>query len=95
MDYLEGLKRYRIFQPADPKAETVYRNVANRIDVFNSYMGFAMFKQKVNFYNFPFIWGISSLFIFTYLVIETAYWYRLEVERVLMSVTTIGFSIQV
>ncbi|XP_055527634.1 uncharacterized protein LOC129720211 [Wyeomyia smithii] len=94
MDYLAGLKRYRILQPADLNAEAVYQNSVKRIDVFNSYMGYAMFKRKISLLNFPFMWGICSLPIFLYLVIETAYWYRQDIEKALMSITTFGFGIQ-
>ncbi|XP_053686235.1 uncharacterized protein LOC128735773 [Sabethes cyaneus] len=94
MDILEGLKRYRLFQPAVDDAEVIYRNAVVRIDSHNAFMGINMFRKKINFCNFPFLWGIFTLFFFTYLMIETAYWYRQEIEKVLMTVTTFGFSIQ-
>ncbi|XP_055535363.1 putative odorant receptor 92a [Wyeomyia smithii] len=94
MEVVGRLERYRIFRPKDPNAEPVYRDAMARIDWFNAFIGISMFEKYVNLINFRYLYGAATLTVFFYFVCETTYYYRDNVENILMSVTTVGFAVQ-
>lgn len=95
MDIIESLKRYRIFQFDYSNAGKVYLEAVDWIDRLNAFMGICYFDPKVSRLQPRFIWGITTLFIYIYLAFESTYWYRNDVEKLLLCITTHGFSVQV
>ncbi|XP_053686233.1 putative odorant receptor 92a [Sabethes cyaneus] len=65
-----------------------------RIEWFNAFIGISMFERHVNLINFRYLYGLATLSIFFYFVSETIFYYRDNVESILLSVTTIGFALQ-
>ncbi|KAL9704984.1 hypothetical protein quinque_008502 [Culex quinquefasciatus] len=94
MDLIESLKRYRIFQFDYSNAGKVYLEAVDWIDRLNAFMGICYFDLKVSRLQPRFIWGITTLFIYIYLAFESTYWYRNDVEKLLLCITTHGFSVQ-
>ncbi|XP_038108421.1 odorant receptor 67d isoform X2 [Culex quinquefasciatus] len=75
-------------------AGKVYLEAVDWIDRLNAFMGICYFDPKVSRLQPRFIWGITTLFIYIYLAFESTYWYRNDVEKLLLCITTHGFSVQ-
>ncbi|XP_062557425.1 uncharacterized protein LOC134222298 [Armigeres subalbatus] len=94
MDLLDKLQRYRIFRYDYKGADVAYLSTVDRIEYFSDFMGINLFNRKFKICNFRFLWGVSTLFIYVYLVVTSTYYYRNDIEKALSCVTTFGFSTQ-
>ncbi|EAT43639.2 AAEL004966-PA [Aedes aegypti] len=94
MDLLNKLQKYHIFRHDYKGADVAYINTIDRIEYFSGFMGINLFNRVFKFCNFTFLWGVSTLFIYIYLVLTSTYYYRNDIEKALSCVTTFGFSTQ-
>ncbi|EJY57561.1 AAEL017398-PA [Aedes aegypti] len=94
MDLIETLSRYYVFRYKINSAVQFYHEMVEKIDKYNAIIGANMFKSKSIVLTFPFALAVCMHCIYVYLFTSSMYYYRDDIEKILINVTTIGFSIQ-
>ncbi|EDS32026.1 conserved hypothetical protein [Culex quinquefasciatus] len=94
MNLLDSLARLRLFRFEFFDTGAAYRAATARLDQINALVGVCMFNARVSRAQPAFIWGIISLLLYVYLAFESTIWYRDNIDKLMMCITTHGFSLQ-
>ncbi|XP_019527877.1 odorant receptor 22c-like [Aedes albopictus] len=94
MDYLAKLNKYRVFQYEINSAAQFYHEMVQRTDKFSRLLGANLIRHDFSMINRTFAVMVCLHATYIYLFTTSMYYYRNDIEKILLNITTIGFSIQ-
>ncbi|XP_062565089.1 putative odorant receptor 83c [Armigeres subalbatus] len=94
MDIIKNLNKYYVFQYDIRSADQFYREMIVRVYKLSRLMGINFTDREFSVFNAVFLLAVVFHGMYVYVFSTSMYYYQDDVKKVLLNVTTVGFSIQ-